>query len=65
MFARTSVQQISLIDHCHQLVNDKLKAACEYYRLPKTGNKADLVTRLGEYLDKIAAKNKKELEDAD
>jgi hypothetical protein len=40
-------------------VADKLKAACNYYRLPKTGRKAELVDRLEEHLNKVMAKEEK------
>ena len=42
-----------------QLVVDKLKAACDYYRLPKSGRKNELVDRLDEYLTKALDRDTK------
>jgi hypothetical protein len=38
---------------------DELKAALEYYRLSKTGKKAELVERLEDHLDGLEKKMKK------
>jgi hypothetical protein len=40
-------------------VTDKLKAICDYYRLPKSGKKADLIERIEEHLNKLLAKEDK------
>ncbi|UZJ54617.1 hypothetical protein CBS101457_003937 [Exobasidium rhododendri] len=42
-----------------KLVVDKLKAACDYYRLPKSGKKSELVDRLDEHLTKMLEKDEK------
>lgn len=36
-----------------KLLVPKLKAACDYYRLPKDGRKGDLVQRLEAYFEKV------------
>lgn len=40
---------------------DLLKAACDHYRLTKTGKKSELIARLGFHLDKIISKKSRQL----
>lgn len=58
-WSRKRESNLSLSFFCLKLVTEKLKAACNYYRLPKTGKKADLVDRLEEHLNRLIRKDEK------